>query len=212
MTFYGKPIAGRWADVKKGDSVELVGRKWTVVKIKPDGKRAAVKVEHGERTAKSVVKLKDAVKIYRGAAAPAKREPLHDEDAQRRWATEKEYLAAMGRGGLEAGDRTATEPSEKPKGKKWDAKPEKGTVEHVVGKALGARLVGESKDTSRGYEVPPVDVSTVAAHLAVFHGGIPEHVEDEGAMCRMHTAQHDAAKKGEGILAVNHWHTERRPS
>jgi hypothetical protein len=58
--------------------------------------------------------------------------------------------------------------------------------------------------------VPPVDVSTVAAHLALFHGGIPSACEDEGAMLAAHTAQHAEARNG-SPLAVNHWHTEKRP-
>lgn len=199
-----------WADVKKGDAVSLDGRAWLVVKIKRDGKKAEVKVEHKGRTAKSVVKLAD--KVEKAATGGTVTKPrggrpgaLHTPDgAQNRWATKRELADVLGRG-----EAAQTKPPAKAKGADWKKPADK--VERSLEKNLGARLVGETKNEDAGYYVPPVDVSTVAAHLAIFHGGIPDACDDEAKMLRAHDAQHAAAAKGEGVLAVNHWHTERRP-
>lgn len=202
-----------WADVKKGDAVELAGRVWIVAKIKPAGKKATVKLERDGRTSKGKVRLKDPVVRKVGFARRAReererRDALHDRNgAQNRWATDRELREAMTRP-LPEGDFTKRKPPEKPTGGKWGKA--KGDAEKVLA-SIGARLVGEAKDENAGYYVPPVDVSTVAAHLALFHGGIPEACDDEPKMLRAHEAQHAAAKKGEGALAVNHWHEERRP-
>lgn len=204
-----------WGDVKKGDPVELAGNYWSVTKIKRNGKTAKVVVERNGRTAKSDVRLKDRVKIAPRASdvfkkLAASRAPLQDSrGTQTRWATEKELRAAVGKP-LPPGDAALTEPPEAPAGKKWD-KPQ-GDAEKMLDKILGARLVAESKDEAQGYYVPPVDVSTVAAHLVVFHGGIPEACDDdEGKMLKAHDAQHAAALKGEAFLSPQHWHSERRP-
>lgn len=203
-----------WADVSKGQSVELAGRAWRVTKIKPDGKRAKVTVEHKGREAKSVVKLKDAVTIVSAAAAPTwkkggKRGPVTDErGTQQRWATEKELREAMTQG-LPPGDQSQTKPPAKANGDPWETQADR--VERKLDEILQARLVAISTDKT-GYYVPPVDSSTIAAHLALLHGGIPEACDDdESKMLRAHDAQHAAALKGEGVLEVNHWHTEKRP-
>ena len=158
----------------------------------------------------SDVKLADRVKIIGHAkSAPSS---LHDEHgAQQRWAKKRELDEVMREGAsLPAGDSKATKPPKKPKGGEWE-KP-KGDAEKMIVDLLSARLVGESHDEKAGYYVPPVDVSTVAAHLELFHGGIPDAVsDDEGRMLAMHGAQHEAAATGAGVLAVNHWHTAKRP-
>lgn len=198
-----------WADVRKLDVVRLGGREWTVAKIKAKGKKATVTVELGRRSASSVVKLSDVVKVTgRAKVAPS---GVADAGAtQQRWAKKSELAAVMDSPkGLPAGDSAATKPPEKATGGVWDRPSDR--VEKMLEKMLGATLVGEAKDEAQGYYVPPVDVSTVAAHLALFHGGIPERAEDEAAMLAVHTAQHAAAAKGEGVLAVNHWHTAKRP-
>lgn len=199
-----------WADVKKLDVVELGGREWTVAKIKAGKKKAHVRVEMGRRVAESDVKLADRVKIVGHAkSAPSS---LHDEHgAQQRWAKKRELDEVMREGAsLPAGDSKATKPPKKPKGGEWERP--KGDAEKMIVDLLSARLVGESHDEKAGYYVPPVDVSTVAAHLELFHGGIPDAVsDDEGRMLAMHGAQHEAAATGAGVLAVNHWHTAKRP-
>lgn len=201
-----------WADVKPGDVVELGGRGWSVVKIKPKGKSAKLKIRFGKRESSGEVKLDDRVKLIerRGAASVAG-PPLHDEHgAQQRWAKKRELDDVMREGAkLPAGDAKATKPPKKADGGSWE-KP-KGDAEKMIVDLLAARLVGESKDESTGYYVPPVDVSTVAAHLELFHGGIPAHVEGEGAMLAMHNAQHAEAESRGAALAVNHWHTAKRP-
>lgn len=198
-----------WADVEKGDVVTLDnGREWRVLKLERKRKTVAVKVEHNGRTAEAELSKKTRVKIAKRAAEI---DPVQDaEGAQRRWAKPKELEAVLGQG-LGAGDPSRKKPPAKPVGPAWDEKHGKKTAEGRIEKILGATLVAETKVEAAGYYVPPVDVSTVAAHLALMHGGIPEACGDEGAMIRAHDSQHAEAKKGAGVLAVNHWHTERRP-
>ena len=197
-----------WAKIEKGATVELNGRPYLVEKIKPGKKTAEVKLSHKGRASKGEVRLKDPV-VMSTASPTSKRGPLHDErGTMQRWATKSELKEAMGRG-LPPGDHTKTKPPEKPKGDLWETPV--GRVERKLDQILGARLVGVSTDENVGYYVPPVDSSTVAAHLALFHGGIPEHMDNEGSMLIMHAAQHAAALKGEGVLQTNHWHTEKRP-
>ena len=198
-----------WAKIEKGAVVELNGRPYLVEKIKPGKKTAEVKLSHKGRVSKGEVRLKDPV-ILSTASPTSKRGPLHDgRGEQARWATERELKGAMGRG-LPAGDPTKTKPPEKPKGDLWETPV--GRIERKLDAILGARLVGEATDENAGYYVPPVDSSTVAAHLALFHGGIPEACDDdESKMLAAHDAQHAAALKGEGVLQTNHWHSEKRP-
>lgn len=205
-----KKSASTWADVVKGDVVDLGGRGWSVVKIKPKGKKAHVEVRFGKREAASAVRLADRVTIIerRGAASVAKSPVMDKRGTQQRWATPRELDAALGRG-LPAGNGSPVKPPKKAKGDGWDAKND--AVEKRLADRLTARLVGEATDEKVGYYVPPVDVTTVASHLALFHGGIPAACEDEGRMLSAHDAQHAEAAKGAARLAVNHWHTEARP-
>lgn len=200
-----------WADVKKHDVIELDGREYRVVKIKAKGKKAAVMVERKGSYFDSVEKLKDRVKIVTKNGG-SKKGPLTDADGNgQRWATKKEAEEVLGKGGatIPRGDSTVTKPPSKPGKDPWtDPKP---GVETMLGDLLNARLVGETKNEAAGFYVPPVDVSTVASHLTLFHGGIPERMDDEGAMLIMHEAQHAEAKKTGAPLAVNHWHTKTRP-
>ena len=154
---------------------------------------------------KGEVRLKDPVVLI-SRASTSKRGPLHDAaGTMQHWATKAEHRET-----LPPGDPAVTTPPEKPKGDLWEAPV--GRVERKLDALLGARRVGVSTDENVGYHVPPVDASTVAAHLAVFHGGIPEACDDDEAkMLRAHDAQHAGAKKGEAVLSTNHWHTEKRP-
>ena len=202
----------KWSDVAKGDRVELGGRTWLVEKIKPKGKKATVVVSLKGRRAESVVKLGDKVAIVK-APAPAKiSKKLMSKDGQvQRWATKAEAKAEgiTSSPGLAAGNPTITAPPAAPGASPWDTPADK--IERKLDKLLEARLVGEATDESAGYYVPPANVSTVASHLALFHGGIPEACQDdETKMLSVHAAQHAEALKG-SPLAVNHWHTETRP-
>lgn len=200
-----------WADVKKHDLVELSGRQYRVVKIKPKGKKAAVTVEIKGKYFDHVVKLKDRVKIAK-ANGGSKKGPLADENGDgRRWATKREAEEVLGKGGADIprGDPSKTKPPKKPTADPW-TDPPKAKVDTMLGELLNARLVGETPDEKAGYYVPPVDVSTVASHLALFHGGIPPACEDEGSMLKAHESQHAEALRGTP-LAVNHWHTQARP-
>lgn len=197
-----------WADVRVRDIVELGGREWTVEKIEHGKKKTAVKVVSGKRSAMSTVKSAEKVKVVGRAEKPKKGKLFDRNGTAQRWATEKE--AAKAGVGLKPGDPDVTKPPAKPGPDLWETP--HGKVERMLGELMGARLVAESRDEGVGYYVEPVNVSTVAAHLALFHGGIPEACQDdETRMLGAHEAQHAAAVKGEGILAVNHWHTPTRP-
>lgn len=200
-----------WADVKKHDVVELGGRKWRVVKIKSKGKKATVTVDYKGKEATSVVKLKDRV-TFAEKGDGSKKGPLATPGGeQRRWASKKEHDAVLGNEprGLPAGDPEITKPPKKPGDDVWETP--HGRVERLLSESLQARLVAESKDEKAGYYVPPVSISTVASHLVLFHGGIPDAiVNDEAMMLTAHDAQHAEALRG-APLAVNHWHTETRP-
>lgn len=201
-----------WADVKKLDVVELGGREWTVTKIKAGKKKADVTVEMGKRSASSTVALSDRVKIT-GRAKIAPSAVMDEYGTQTRWAKKSELREALGeKKGLAAGDASKTKPPKKPAGAAWDAKPEKGTAERTMRDLLSAHLVGESNDESAGYYVPPVDVSTVAAHLALFHAGLgADAALDEAGMLAAHAAAHVRALEDGSPLPVNHWHTAKRP-
>lgn len=193
-----------WADLKKGASVELAGKTWTVLKIKSKGEDAKVTVERRGRQVKSVVRLKDAVTVVSATATLTDASGL-----QSRWATQVEHDAALNSSSLAAGDATITRPQSKPSGDPWQA--QRSETEAMITDLLQARLVGEAADERVGYYVPPVGITTVAAHLALFHGGIPDAVaSDDARMIAAHEAQHVAALTG-APLAVNHWHTDTRP-
>jgi hypothetical protein len=200
-----------WADVKKGDVVKLGEREWLVAKIKPKGKKATVVVELKGRRAESTVKLAEKVTIVTKGDG-TKRGPLHDANGtSQRWATRKEHDRELGNvtTTLPTGDSAVSKAPAKAGADVWDRPSDK--IEKKIDELLGARLVGESTDESAGYYVPPVDVSTIASHLALFHGGIPDAAaDDETRMLVAHDAQHAEALRG-APLAVNHWHTKTRP-
>lgn len=198
-----------WAKIEKGATVELNGRPYLVEKIKRDGKRATIKISHKGRASKGEVRLKDPVVLSTASPASKRGHVADEHGTMQRWAKKSELAEAMGRG-LPPGDPSKRKPPEKPKGDLWETPV--GRVERKLDALLGARLVGVATDENAGYYVPPVDASTVAAHLALFHCGIPEACDDdESKMLRAHDAQHAAALKGEGILSSQHWHSERRP-
>jgi hypothetical protein len=189
-----------WSKVEAGMRVELGGRTWSVDKVKLKGKLVKVTVTSSVGTFTRELKAKAEVTI-------ARPEPLRDKrGAQTRWATEKELGAA----GLAKGDPTATKPPTKTKGgSPWD-KPA-GQAERVLADGLRAVLVGEAADETRGYYVPPVDLTTVAAHMMLFHGGDAWAEKGEAELLTMHTIQHEQAKTTGAAFAVNHWHTKARP-
>lgn len=189
-----------WADVKKGDRVELGGKTWDVVRAKAKGKKVDVTIVSGSRSASSTVKASDKVKL----AKPA---PLHDKSgAQSRWATKPEVEKTLGK--LEKGDAAQVKPPAKPGADVWDSPRDR--IEQKLDDLLSARLVAESPDVALGYYVPPVDVSTVAAHLLTFHGVKPSDFASESVMLDVHREAHVAALAG-APLHVNHWHTKTRP-
>lgn len=165
-----------WRDVKPGERVELRGREYEVVKIKRDGKRVRVKVRSVSGDFKAEVRAKDLVAIV--------------DTAPRKKSAPAAATKAPKPGPL----------SENP----WDSQLDR--VEALLADKLQARLVGESTDEGAGYYVPPVDLATVASHLALFHGTDPSGFDDELAMLAEHERAH-----GAGDLAVHHWHTETRP-
>lgn len=198
-----------WKDVKAGDRVQLGGATWVVTKVKKIGgntgkaKKAKVTVIGAGGRFDEVVRLKDRVTIKK---SESKKTPLRDRTgAQTRWATERE--AAEKKRPLPAGDPSKIKPPAKKYGTPWETPLDK--VERKLDSILGARLIGATDDESVGYFVPPVDVSTIASHMALFHGTpVREYGIDD--LRRMHDLEHEQALKGIA-LHVNHWHTEKRP-
>lgn len=194
-----------WAKVKPGERVELKGKPYVVAKIKAKGKRAKVTVVGAAGRFTSEVKLKDEVKRV-------KRGKLYDRDGRmQRWAEPDEVKHAArvaGQGLPDAGDPAVTEPPRKKFGNPWETPRDK--VERKLTELMGARLVGEADDETSGWYVPPVDVTTIAGHLALFHGTDTSSygIDD---MRELHELEHQQALSGVA-LHVNHWHTEERPS
>lgn len=210
-----------WADVDKGDELDIDGRTWRVAKIKAKGKRTKVTLERNRHSFDEVVPTSDRVKIIRKLdpnlrsfienveKRTAERSKLHDDTgAQTRWATERE--AEKAGVGLKPGNAEQTSPPAPATGDVWDRPSDR--VEKMLDKLLGAHLVGEATDEESGYYVPPVDITTIAAHLVAFHGVSPRDYRDEDDMLAWHEAQHAAALKGDAILSPQHWHSEKRPS
>lgn len=167
-----------WRDVKPGQRVELRGREYVVEKIKLDGKRARVRVRGSAGAFKSEVRAKDLVTV------------VESKKRGRGEATKPAPTRKAKPGPL----------SESP----WDSQLDR--VEALLANKLQARLVGEATDEAAGYYVPPVDLATIASHLALFHGADPSEWTDEVELLAEHERQHEA-----GALAVHHWHTETRP-
>lgn len=183
-----------WADIAKGDAVMLKGKRYVVTKYKREGKRVAVTVVGGAGKFKSEVKAKDAV-----TRAGAETKPRD------RWATKKEAEELLGK--MPAGDSNKTKPPVKPIGDPWETPRDR--IERKLDKLMGAFLVAETLDEAEGWYVPPVDITTLASHVALFHGVDPsEYGIDD--LLELHENQHAAALKGVA-LAVNHWHTKTRP-
>ena len=206
----------KWRDIVAGAIVDMGGKPFTVEKIKVKGKAVKVTVTSKAGTFTRELKGKAEVALYdvpvkatppRSSRPPgpsravAEAEvaggPLHDASGrQRRWA--------------EPGEGVVLEAPAPAKGGDWSAP--KGKAEATVASLLGAFLVGESTDTASGWYVPPVDPSTIAGHLMLFHDLVPESVDWE-TLAQMHADQHARALVHPfTTLFVNHWHTEQRPS
>lgn len=192
----------RWRKIEAGDHVELRGKVFEVVKIKPKGSAAKVTVRSAAGTFESKVPLDG--KVTRVA------DPLHDETgAMRRWAKPAE---APKREAIPAGDPSITKAPRKLSGDPWDTPRDK--VERRLEAVLGAVLIAEATDESEGYYVPPVDVTTIMGHWVVFHGGDPTDYEGEAETIKAHEFEHADRLKDPGAYAplkVNHWHTKTRP-
>lgn len=192
-----------WADVKVGDRLDLPNGDWTVSKIKTKGKRTKVTVTDGRRAHAAEVKSRDLVKRKKPA-------PLHVNGEQQRWATDAEAKKKRGIdfSKLAAELEQPVAPPEPPSGDAW-GKP-RDRVERMLDTVLDARLVAEG-DPATGYYVPPVDVTTIAAHLALMHPNVYDPAKDEAAMLAGHEHEHKMVLEGRAKLDKNHWHTATRP-
>lgn len=106
--------------------------------------------------------------------------------------------------------RPAATPPKTPHGDPWETQQDR--VERKLDELLSARLVGESTDGGEAYYVPPVDVTTIAAHLAIFHAATYDQSLTAGEMLAQHEREHAAALAGDHDLVPHHWHTELRPT
>lgn len=195
-----------WAQVSAGDTVEMAGRSLTVVtaKVTRSGKKVDVTVRDAKGVFSSRVVAADKVKIPKLHEV----DKASNVDRQQRWATKPEAEETERREGLPAGDPSVTKRPARAAGNPWD-KPQ-GKAEKMVADILGATLVGEATDENVGYYVPPVDLSTVAAHLMLFHGVLGSEYETPMDALAIHDQHHRDAKTG-AAMKVNHWHTKERP-
>jgi hypothetical protein len=95
------------------------------------------------------------------------------------------------------------------KTKKWSKPDDQAEVNVIEG--LGAKLVGIKPDEDEDYIVPLVDVSTIAAHLYLFHGIDPVDVREPGGYeyaVELHDAEH---ANPIDQLHVPHTHETNRP-
>lgn len=179
-----------WADVQRGDAVNLGSRTLIVKKAKRDGKRVHIVIKDSLGTFERDVKAKDTVTLAKAADLTIKPKKLHDDaGAQQRWAKPNESL----------GD----EPAGPASGSPWTTQADR--AEEALA-TIGARLVAESVDGEKSWYVPPVDVSTVAAHWLLFHGGDPTML-DSMELVQHHNQEHQNYSK----FKVPHTHTEVRP-
>ena len=190
-----------YADLTPGDRIELRGNAYEVVKAKRKGKLVKLTVKGDRGTFSSEVKAKAEVALV-ALEGPA--------GEQQRWATSEEHAADEPRAtALPAGDASVTKRPVKAQGSPWSDKPTDST-EVLLDQVMGAHLVGEATDENVGYYVPPVDVSTVAAHLLIFHGVTGDQYATAADALTLHAQHHDDAATG-AAMHVNHWHTKKRP-
>lgn len=171
----------RWGKVDEGDVVELKGKRYVVTRLKRKGDAVKVAVRPERGGAEHTAKVPARQKVTLA--------PLHDESgAQRRWAKPADLHAT---------------------GRRWD-KPQKDDAGRAVEQILGGVLVAEKPEGADRYAVPPQDITTVRAHLLLFHelAGDAQPAADADALAlheRLH-AEHPAVD-----LPVPHEHLERRP-
>lgn len=203
-------LALEWRKVEVGMSVELKGKAYTITTAKTQGKVVTVTVAGKGGTFTREMRGKDTVNVARKAelvkAKPPTGGKLYDDDGRmRRWATASESRGV----GLEPGDPAITKRPKKAKGGDWVTPTD--DAEAVVVAILSGTLHGATGDPARGWYVPPVDPSTIAAHLSIFH----ELAVDAGTFDELeaiHLRHHEAATTEPfTALAVNHWHTKERP-
>lgn len=177
----------RWSEIRRGDIVAAGGRDWEVLKITLGKKKAEVKIRHKSNVVRDTVRLADKVRIAERKATSARPTPAKVKPPK----------------------KMPPEPPKPADGDPWETQQDR--IEKKLDSILGAKLVGESIDGAATYYVPPVDASTIAAHLLIFHGGIGEG-EEETDMLKRHVGEHAAAEAGETTLTMPHWHTEQRPT
>lgn len=188
-----------WSKIRKGDALDLGGRVWTVEKIKPGKKKAEVKIRHKSNVVRDTVKLTDKVRI------------AADGDTQlgARYGKGRSQRYPDGKAVTPPPAKQKKRPPEPATGDPWETQQDR--IEKQLERILGARLIGEATDTDAGYYVPPVDVTTVAAHLVIYHGTDITAL-DATEMLKVHHQEHEDHLAGSHRFAQNHWHTEKRPT
>lgn len=200
----------KWGSLSKGAAVVLKGDRYEVTKHKVNKKGTKVDVvlegRRGrfERTVDATLKVELAPATgqresrgRRSSKGEVTGGPLHDErGGQLRWATQGEL------------DEVVAPDPDKLKAPWAKAK---GKAEKAIESVLGATLVGQATDPEVGWYVPPLDPSTVDAHLLLFHDVQPEG--DYKTKLKVHDKLHADAIAGPfNALHVNHWHTKERPA
>jgi hypothetical protein len=207
-------------DLAPGMKLAIGGREFLVEKAKTKGKTTTLKISGPGGTFERAVKAKADYVVV-----PDK---LHDATgAQRRWADERDPEPK--------GPTPAVKPKTKPDPKlgwKDDAAPADAVVREVLGGTLSAIRRTDKAGVS-GFICPPVDPTTIAAHLFAWHGvrfdGVSldearkaydetKHTAEEAVRLAdwetaraVHEKAHADFEAGTLTIDPPHWHEAARP-
>lgn len=190
----------RWRDIEEGSTVKLKGTAWTVERLSVKKKTVVVTVSKGSKKSEHTAELKakDVVELLAA--------PLLDKgtrDAARKLG---ERLA---NGTAGKPPKKATKAPPEPRG--WKEAPLGDKAEANLRGILGAKLVGVQLAPDEEWVVPPVDVSTIASHLFLFHGIELVDVRRVGGAEKAKEI-HDHEHANPSMLKVPHRHSNERPS
>jgi hypothetical protein len=191
----------KWRKIRAGAEVELKGQLWHVETIDVGKKKVAVTLS---RVGKPSIK-------YSGKVDPEAKVPAMQ------WVKSKpgeSVFDTFARDQAKKQKKRAADPEPLigPAGKEW-LTPQGPAEVAIVGK-LDGKLVGVQPGKGEWYICPPVDVSTIAGHLYLFHGVGPVDVRRVGGYDEAvvtHDVEH-ARKPTLGPLKVPHTHDPKRPA
>lgn len=152
----------KWGKVAQGDLVELRGDAWTIEKAKPKKKGLEVTVARGAERFTAVVDPDGKIKRATPPPLPDTEGSAKLDGAIKRKAAEKQAFRTP------AVERTRRPTRLEDAEAVRDEVAEPSPAEEKVSAFLQG-VPTATKDVHGSWVVPPVDYSTVAAHLRIFH-------------------------------------------